>query len=244
MKHNGITTLRQYKDMGYDLLKAFKDLKEVENEMKNLSFEETFRKLNGIDFETKVISDTYIKSKFSFIRDNYDAEVKESVYMDKDLIIEERHIYIDGSIFIDHCEDWNTKEQLEIDYSNISYLVLEDFYEQNKNNTHTKIGMLIYDDNNNPIGIIKDNTQQGEVFKDQEAYETSLDKICYISEYGDLESFYTKQGFLDITNGNQRQADILFDMVDWQFPESLYEELEFSDFEDDCDCEDEEDSEW
>lgn len=62
-----------------------------------------------------------------------------------------------------------------------------------------------------------------------------LDEIIYIPEcaYGDNEyddptSVYTKQDFLDIC-GNDNDAEELHSMVDWQCPETLYDELDWDD---------------
>lgn len=64
--------------------------------------------------------------------------------------------------------------------------------------------------------------RQGYIFKDEEAYETSLDKICYIPELSDTA--YIHQKFLDMMDGQESLARILFDHVDWQHPETLLAE--------------------
>lgn len=64
-------------------------------------------------------------------------------------------------------------------------------------------------------------TEQGFVFKDEEAYETDKKRICYVPELSD--EGYTGDDFLRIA-GEQDLADELFDSVDWQHPESLWEE--------------------
>jgi hypothetical protein len=73
---------------------------------------------------------------------------------------------------------------------------------------------------------------QGYIFKDEEAYETSLDKICYIPELSDTA--YSRQSFLDMMDGQEALARNLFDRVDWQHPETLLAE-DYADGEyDDC----------
>lgn len=99
------------------------------------------------------------------------------------------------------------------------------------------------------IGVIykdgtvkKDETDQGLVFKDNNAFENGQG-ICYIPEecgniveniyQGDLSKLsdedlaicYTKQDFLDLVDGNEKLAKIVFEMVDWQDPSTLVEEL-------------------
>lgn len=117
-----------------------------------------------------------------------------------------------------------------------NYELLEQFYkeqeEKDKDYKYYKCGMIIYDENNKPIEVIKDYYpygcgNNGYIFKDSEAFENSLDKICYISEYGSLEEndFYTKQDFINICNGDEKMAYDLFNMVDWQHPETAFEEL-------------------
>ena len=63
---------------------------------------------------------------------------------------------------------------------------------------------------------------QGFIFLDEEAYESSLDKVCYIPELSDTT--YTHQDFLNLTDNQEAWASDLFDSVDWQHPESLLEE--------------------
>jgi hypothetical protein len=63
---------------------------------------------------------------------------------------------------------------------------------------------------------------QGYIFKDEEAYNTGLDKPCYIPELSD--AVYTHQSFLDMMDGQEELAQDLFERVDWQHPETLIEE--------------------
>lgn len=73
-------------------------------------------------------------------------------------------------------------------------------------------------------------TFNGFPFKDWEAYDKG--DVCYISEsaLGDLErgegdedDFYTKEDFIEIA-GDERKARLLFEAVDWQHPESFWDE--------------------
>jgi len=63
---------------------------------------------------------------------------------------------------------------------------------------------------------------QGDIFKDYEAYENSLDKVCYIPELSDAK--YTRKDFLELCDNQESLAKDLFDRVDWQHPECLLEE--------------------
>jgi tRNA(Ile)-lysidine synthase TilS/MesJ len=63
---------------------------------------------------------------------------------------------------------------------------------------------------------------QGYIFKDEEAFHTDLNAVCYIPELSDAA--YTRQSFLDLMDGQEDLAGDLFDRVDWQHPESLLEE--------------------
>ena len=63
---------------------------------------------------------------------------------------------------------------------------------------------------------------QGYIFKDEEAYDTSFDKVCYVPELSDTA--YTHQSFLDMMDGQEILAKDLFDRVDWQHPETLLED--------------------
>ena len=47
--------------------------------------------------------------------------------------------------------------------------------------------------------------------------------VCYVPELDDTE--YTYMNFYNIVNGNEELARVLFDMVDWQSPETKLDEL-------------------
>ena len=93
---------------------------------------------------------------------------------------------------------------------------------------------------------------EGVVYKNEEAFKTGKG-VCYVNEYGfenSEENFehlfefeakeyvaselegnsyvamqgYTKQDFVDICNGDEAMARELFDHVDWQMPETLWDE--------------------
>lgn len=85
--------------------------------------------------------------------------------------------------------------------------------------TYYKVGKILGEE------IIKeydDTGNDGIIFKDEEAFLNSLDKPCYVPEYG--EDIYTKQDFLDICEGNEELAKELFYSVNWQHPTTLFDE--------------------
>ena len=88
-------------------------------------------------------------------------------------------------------------------------------------------------------------TDEGVVFKDRTIYEKQPDEICYISEdaleeYGevfgengllkfanlnyDIPRGYSHNDFLKLCNGKEDMAREVFEAVDWQSPETYYEE--------------------
>ena len=73
---------------------------------------------------------------------------------------------------------------------------------------------------------------QGDIFKDEEAYESGLDKICYIPELSDTK--YTRQDFLEMCDNQENIARDFFDRINWQHLESLLEEEYVNGEYDDC----------
>ena len=69
--------------------------------------------------------------------------------------------------------------------------------------------------------------RQGFVYKDEEAYLTSKDDVCYIAEndYPEDEQHYTRTDILRIANGDLKMANTIFYLLDWQHPETVYDEL-------------------
>jgi len=64
---------------------------------------------------------------------------------------------------------------------------------------------------------------QGFVYKDYGAFNSRSATVCYIPEMCD--TYYNYFDFLKIANGKKDIAVYLFETVDWQSPETLYEEL-------------------
>ena len=78
---------------------------------------------------------------------------------------------------------------------------------------------------------------QGFVYKDFDAYTQNQEAICYVPEFtneDDTENVYTPQDFLylaeELFTTNEYEgdpqvlADMLFESVDWQCPETLLDE--------------------
>ena len=83
----------------------------------------------------------------------------------------------------------------------------------------------------------KEMSDQGFIFKSTAMFESELG-VCYIPELsgegnngsGEIldiskNQIYFKKDFLDLVDGNEHLARILFEVVDWQHPSSLLEDL-------------------
>ena len=65
--------------------------------------------------------------------------------------------------------------------------------------------------------------RQGWIIKDEEAFRLHPEQVCYVPELSN--EGYTRQDFLAMCNGQEELAEFLFEMVDWQSPETLKSEL-------------------
>lgn len=123
----------------------------------------------------------------------------------------------------------------------LSKLSAKDFLDKNEIYMEGSIGGVILKSGR----VIKGDINDGKCFKSSKEFEDLKDdEICYVpkmtgdyipslvkdvkdksllSHYNALA--YTKESFLEITNQNKEQAAILYDMVEWEFPESLYAAL-------------------
>jgi hypothetical protein len=83
-------------------------------------------------------------------------------------------------------------------------------------------------------------SENGMVFKSKETYLYYPDEICYVPEYGfskwstfewgegckgsvDDVKGYTHNDLLKLCDGNEKLCDVMFDLLDWQFPETWLE---------------------
>jgi hypothetical protein len=87
---------------------------------------------------------------------------------------------------------------------------------------YLKIGSYTEPTGDAPAIIEREYYGQGDIFKDEEAFLNHYDKPCYIPELSD--NVYTKQDFINMCGGREDLAEICFDIVDWQHPESWVEE--------------------
>lgn len=82
---------------------------------------------------------------------------------------------------------------------------------------HIEIGMLC--DNGE---IIRGKTNQGMVYKNYDNYKTGQG-ICYVPELFDTK--YTRADIISMCNNNERLADFIFNVIDWQCPETFLNDL-------------------
>ena len=86
-------------------------------------------------------------------------------------------------------------------------------------------------EDSNTIGFFDKNTgkyikadgAQGKFYKNFSAFVNQTSEACYIPELSDIQ--YTYSDFLKIAKGNKILAEIIFEIVDWQHPEALFDEL-------------------
>lgn len=76
---------------------------------------------------------------------------------------------------------------------------------------------------------IKDWYRQGWIFKDEDAFLHRPNDVCYIPEFSNnlddgSEDTYSRNSIIDICDGDEKLAFELFYMLDWQHPETLYDE--------------------
>ena len=91
---------------------------------------------------------------------------------------------------------------------------------------HESIGRCINADGK-IIELEKKYYRQGFIFKDWNAFYNAPGMPCYVPELSDR--VYTREDFLQISDGQVEQANELFEEVDWQYPESLFDEWEADD---------------
>lgn len=67
--------------------------------------------------------------------------------------------------------------------------------------------------------------RQGYIYKNFQNFERKRG-VCYVPELSDKE--YTYDDFLALCGGNHTLAEFVFEIVDWQHPETVVEENDFS----------------
>lgn len=68
---------------------------------------------------------------------------------------------------------------------------------------------------------------QGWIVKDEDAFLNHPVKVCYIPELSD--DCYTRNDFLEMCSGQEKLAEMLFYILDWQSPSSALEEISLED---------------
>ena len=89
--------------------------------------------------------------------------------------------------------------------------------------SYLKIGSYTPETEDQEAVIDRGYYRQGWIFKDEEAFRLHPEQVCYVPELSD--EGYTRQVFLAMCNGQEELAEFLFEMVDWQSPETLKSEL-------------------
>ena len=72
--------------------------------------------------------------------------------------------------------------------------------------------------------IHKEYSGQGYIYKDTNAFANKSHETCYVPELSNTQ--YNYYDFLSIAKGNHDVAMALFELCDWQHPESLRDEWE------------------
>lgn len=71
--------------------------------------------------------------------------------------------------------------------------------------------------------IIREWSGQGHIYKSYQLFKKKSKRTCYIPELSDKR--YNYYDFLRIAQDDEIMAKTLFEMCDWQHPETLYIEL-------------------
>lgn len=112
----------------------------------------------------------------------------------------------------------NENEQIESYYLGNYDLKIKNFLDRN-----SSIGDIELDIDGELLSIARGGTEQGFVYKNEWAFYSHSDEICYIPELGD--ELYRYQDFLELCEFQEFAEDV-FQTVDWQFPETYWDELD------------------
>ena len=89
--------------------------------------------------------------------------------------------------------------------------------------TYKRIGKCVVNEDGEIVELEKEYYRQGWIFKDEYAFHHDPKKPCYVPEEEE-EGFYTREDFLALCNGQEDIAEMIFDEVDWQHPETYFDE--------------------
>lgn len=87
---------------------------------------------------------------------------------------------------------------------------------------YLKVGTYVPGTEEKEAVIQRDYYRQGWIFKDEEAFLSHGDQVCYVPELSD--GGYTRQDFMALCNGQEDFATECFRAVDWQCPETRVDE--------------------
>ena len=87
---------------------------------------------------------------------------------------------------------------------------------------YLKVGTYVPETEDKEAVIQREYYRQGWIFKDEAAFLFHADQVCYVPELSD--EGYTRQGFMDLCNGQGVFAEECFRAVDWQCPETWVDE--------------------
>lgn len=87
---------------------------------------------------------------------------------------------------------------------------------------YLKVGTYVPETEDKEAVIQREYYRQGWIFKDEEAFLSHADQVCYVPELSD--EGYTRQDFMDLCNGQGAFAEECFRAVDWQCPETWVDE--------------------
>ena len=87
---------------------------------------------------------------------------------------------------------------------------------------YLKVGTYVPETEENEAVIQREYYRQGWIFKDEAAFLFHADQVCYVPELSD--EGYTRQGFMDLCNGQGVFAEECFRAVDWQCLEMWVDE--------------------
>ena len=87
---------------------------------------------------------------------------------------------------------------------------------------YLKVGTYVPETEENEAVIKREYYRQGGIFKDEKAFLSHADQVCYVPELSD--GAYTRQDFMALCNGQEDFATECFRAVDWQCPGTWVDE--------------------
>jgi hypothetical protein len=67
-------------------------------------------------------------------------------------------------------------------------------------------------------------------FKDYDIFQNHPDEICYVPENAeDDDDGFSRNDFIDLCNGDELKAEIIFDLCEWEFPSTILDQWDEED---------------